>query len=168
MRRLMDRYLDLFTEADCLDPCVGDGVIPATIDACYRSPALRPRWTVCDIDPAWAVDPVDYLDSDVPDHPYSIAIFNPPFSRAVDFVRLARLHCDHVFCLQRLNWISSQQRHPFFVGDMPDIEVLPNRPSFRPDGKTDSQEYAWYYWGDHTGMIRLLDLTPLKERRSAA
>jgi hypothetical protein len=51
-----------------------------------------------------------------------------------------------------------------------DVWVLPNRPAFKEDNKTDSIEYAWFHWQapfEHTfSQTHLLDLTPREERRT--
>jgi hypothetical protein len=106
----------------------------------------------------------------VASHPFDVAIGNPPFSLARDFIeRTVRLAKVTAFLL-RLNYFGSEKRHELFRNWMPDLYVLPNRPSFREDGNTDSIEYAWFVWhrdqlDRRTGSITLLNLTPVEERR---
>jgi len=73
--------------------------------------------------------------------------------------------------LLRLNYLGTTERNDFFRHMMPDISVLPERPSF--DGKgTDSIEYAWFVWGPEgtrkrrQGHIQVLDSTPLEIRKA--
>ena len=108
----------------------------------------------------------DFLAVDV-DAPYSkdltAVVTNPPYSLAEKFIRHARKLCPHadlVFLL-RLAFLASAKRLPLWqdVG-IPDVYVLPNRPSFTGGG-TDSADYAWFVWrkdgnlGD-TGELRIL------------
>jgi hypothetical protein len=50
--------------------------------------------------------------------------------------------------LLRLAFIASQKRaHLYEDGSgFRLLQVLPKRPSFTPDGKTDSSDYAWFTW----------------------
>ena len=84
--------------------------------------------------------------------PADLILANPPFSLALEFVRLA---CHHLRLwgggkaafLLRLAFLESKERNTFLRGRMPDeIYVLPRRPSF-VGGKTDSCAYAWFVWG---------------------
>lgn len=130
---------------------------------------------------------VDYVDSDnifigdftdpefempVPTYTpkYNVAIMNPPFRHALAFIERALTISDHVVALLRLNFLGSNKRNQFFRGNMPSIYVVPNRVSFTVDGKTDSCEVAWFHWDARTpqrvGMIRVLDQTPLAERKA--
>lgn len=102
--------------------------------------------------------------------PFDVTIGNPPFSLALDFIKESLHISKTVAFLLRLNFFGSVKRHEFFRNWMPDIYVLPNRPSFSEDGATDSIEYAWFVWNQETmdqrvGRIALLDLTPAAERR---
>jgi len=77
-------------------------------------------------------------------------ITNPPYSLAMEFVQKALSRCDPpVFFaafLLRLNWLASRKRAEFHRNTPADILVLPKRPSFTDDGKTDASEYAWFIW----------------------
>jgi hypothetical protein len=77
-----------------------------------------------------------------------------------------------VVLLLRLNFWGSAGRQGFLEQFPPDTYVLPNRPDFKGQGKTDSPEYAWMIWPPgkrrrSSGKIRVLDTTPLEERRSS-
>lgn len=103
--------------------------------------------------------------------PYDMVLTNPPFSLAMEFI-LRSLQADTRFVamLLRLNYLGSKKRHDFFRLNAPDLYVIPNRPSFKGTGETDSIEYAWFVWdkmnmGRSSGEYRLLDLTPKEERQ---
>jgi SAM-dependent methyltransferase len=86
---------------------------------------------------------------------FDLVVGNPPFSLAMDFVErsltLTKPFRGTVAMLLRMNWLASQKRAAFHRANPSDIYVLPRRPSFTPDGKTDSTEYAWFVWGPSRG-----------------
>lgn len=101
---------------------------------------------------------------------WDVAITNPPYSHAVQFLERMRSVADHVVLLLRLAWLSSANRAEIFRRDPPNfVAVLPNRPSFTGDGKTDATDYGWFCWSPLTlpGQTRIiwLDETPIEERR---
>lgn len=119
----------------------------------------------------------DYLDPALktpnPDD-VRVVITNPPFRIAYEVlqVSLTRFRNAYVVLLLRLNFWGSAQRQPFMSKYPPDTYSLPNRPDFKGQGKTDSPEYAWMQWPSghrqrEYGAIRVLDATPLEERRSS-
>lgn len=81
---------------------------------------------------------------------FDVAISNPPFGIAEDILatcmKLARFTC----LLLRINYLASKGRCTFLRMFPPDVFVLPNRPSFTNDGKTDATEYAWFVWPQHS------------------
>ena len=81
-------------------------------------------------------------------------VTNPPFSLAFEFCKHAVNHAPHVFMLLRLNFLASQTRSEWFKRHEPGaLFVLSRRPSFTSNGKTDSTDYAWFYWGpEHKGI----------------
>jgi hypothetical protein len=108
---------------------------------------------------------------------YEVALGNPPFSLAEQFLlsslRIARQVC----LLLSYNFVQTPDRHASIFGaNAPANYALPDRPSFRPDGGTDATAYAWFVWDAERPTARstfeVLDLTPrpvrlaeLKERR---
>lgn len=101
--------------------------------------------------------------------PFSVAIFNPPFSQALAFVQLCLELADWVVCLQRLTWIGDdQERHAYFRQNMPDTFNI-GRIDF--DGRGgDSVPYSWFLWppdrrGRSVGQFELLPLTPAVQKR---
>ena len=95
-----------------------------------------------------------------------IVISNPPYYLAMEAAKWCIENADYSFLLLRLNWLSSRGRRDFLSDAKPDIYILPDRPSFTEDGKTDGTEYAWFEFGSHTsGQITWLDLTTKEEKR---
>lgn len=106
-----------------------------------------------------------------PEAQYEVIITNPPFSLAREFIlRGLASNTRFVVMLLRLNYVGSARRHPFFRKYAPDLYVLPDRPSFKGTGETDSIEYAWFVWDKDnlersSGSYELLNLTPKDERK---
>jgi hypothetical protein len=95
---------------------------------------------------------------------FDVVITNPPYNRSLDFVETSMHWAPIVVMLLRLDWLTSQKRNAFIQEHLPDVYVLPNRPSFTNQG-TDSTGYAWFVWGQDGGRIEVLDLTPKEERK---
>jgi 16S rRNA A1518/A1519 N6-dimethyltransferase RsmA/KsgA/DIM1 with predicted DNA glycosylase/AP lyase activity len=72
---------------------------------------------------------------------FDVALGNPPFSLALEFVQESLDLADTVVMLLRLNFLASSTRAEFMRSWIPDVYVLPNRPSFTGKG-TDSIESA--------------------------
>jgi hypothetical protein len=91
---------------------------------------------------------------------FSVAITNPPFRLAQDFIDACLTCSDTVVMLLRLNYLASKSRWAFMSQHTPDVYVLPSRPSFTGGG-TDSIEYAWFVWGQERrtqGTVKVLGL----------
>lgn len=169
-----------------MEPCAGDGAI---IRAVMNAGLPRPpeHWTAVEIR-APAVRKLEELSKtfrrrdilnvypgdfflmhrrDAGRTRFNVAMTNPPFSKAMQFILACMEICEHVLFLLRLNFLASAERAEFMQKTRPDIYVLPNRPPFAQGGKTDSIEYAWFHWWKgSTGMTRVLALTSLEERRA--
>lgn len=104
-----------------------------------------------------------------------LLITNPPYSKAEAFIRTAlsnRLAWINAFLL-RLNFLEGSKRISFFDEyPLSRVLVLPNRPSFSGDGRTDGTAYAWFVWepisGSRHATISILKNTPKTERLNHA
>jgi hypothetical protein len=104
-----------------------------------------------------------------PDDRYACAISNPPFRSALAFVQHALKFAPIVIMLLRLNWLASRTRNAWLRTHVPNIYVLPDRPSF-VGGTTDATDYAWMLWHREenvAGLVELLATTPAEERRGS-
>lgn len=181
VRRLMERLPYLPGGGAWLEPGAGRGNIIA---------AARPfkplvEWTAVELreecrEPLNAVGAhevliTDYLRLPVPEPRFSVAIGNPPYSRAMEFIEKSLQVADVVAFLLRLNFLGSQKRAAFHHEHPADVYVLPDRPSFTGKG-TDSIEYAWFVWYPGAwragrrdrGRIEVLPLTPEAEKKQDA
>jgi hypothetical protein len=153
-----------------LEPCAGDGAIIRAINipgVTWDAIEIRkrPMQSLEKIDKVAAVNcnALEFLQDNTLS--YNVAISNPPFSLAQEFIDICRIRARHVVMLLRLNYLSSEKRHEFMSRTRPDVYVLPNRPSFVGGGKTDSIEYAWFHWHEgSTGKLRILALTTKEAR----
>lgn len=163
-----------------LEPCAGDGAI---IDAVHskRDPT-KIEWSAYEIrkSPMKKLSDVsknvhalqaDFLKmdglSETNRHFYNVAITNPPFLLAMEFIERCMYLSEHTVMLLRLNFVASEKRADFMRSERPDIYVLPNRPSFVGGGKTDSIEYAWFHWwkGSNGKMVVLKSTDKLERGR---
>ena len=80
---------------------------------------------------------------------YDSIVTNPPFSLAQTYaesmIPLLRPG-GKLALLLRLAFMESQERVKFHIANPSDIYVLPRRPSFFGDGKSDMAAYAWFSW----------------------
>lgn len=156
-----------------LDPCAGDGAILSAIrnTLCGAPSNLfgieldRQRAELCGV----VADTIcgDFLTAPLTTFAGRGTICtNPPYSLAFEFVqRACELRPECVIFLLRLNWLGSGRRSgrdKWLRAHMPDVYVLPRRPSFTGKG-TDATEYAWVVWRpEHAhksaGSIQVLDL----------
>ena len=149
-------WLPCWTPRRVLDPCCGSGAI---LNAC------RAHWPDVEtlgieIDGPTADrtigSPHRVAVGDALSLPWpavDIAVMNPPYSLAEQFVRRAREGLPGVTTavLLRLAFLESAKREPLFEEHgMPDVHVLAKRPSFMR-GETDSCAYAWMVWGPGRG-----------------
>lgn len=114
---------------------------------------------------------------------FNVAITNPPYSLAFDFVERMRQMADWVIVLLRIGWLeggaskATAARAAFLAQNFPDVYILPNRPPFaksKTTGKwgTDSATYAWMVWPPEKrtekqgGKVCRLAVTPKEVRRA--
>lgn len=161
------KHLNL-PRGDWLEPSAGEGAIIAAVNKLRRDVF----WTACELRPQAArqiktVDPTadifcdDFLRADWLDH-YKVAILNPPFSLALEFIEKCMSVADWVVCLERINFLGSAKRNDFWRAHAPDVYLLSKRPSF-VGGPTDSTEYAWFVYPPegHNRSQGLIEVLPL-------
>ena len=133
-----------------LEPCTGDDVIRDQVPL----PEYRKLW-------AEIRRGRDYLAASFPQ--VDVIITNPPFSLSEQFIRksFSELTPDGTLIyLQRVNWLGSIKRVPFWgeIGFPNKSPIIIPRPRFdKRKGKSgDSCEYAWFIW-DRGGRVHLPD-----------
>lgn len=134
-----------------LDPGCGDGAILRVCHERWPSAVLL-GYDIEDRGCGWCYVR-DALDPKPWDHP-DVIVCNPPFSLAMEFLERA-LHevapGGEVAFLLRLAWMAGQKRATFHRAHPSDVYVLPRRPSFTGNGKSDSADYCWMVWGPRRG-----------------
>lgn len=142
----------LTAEATILEPACGAGAILTVL----RNAGARAFWGL-DINPEAAAEATargftafvgDFLTTDLGERP-DVIVMNPPFGQAQAFVERALEVVKPrglVVALLRLAFAEGQKRAPFHRAWPADLYVLPRRPSFTADGRTDSAAYAWWIW----------------------
>lgn len=154
-----------------LEPAAGDGALIRAVNQ-KRSDI---QWAAMDIRPEME-DPcraagADFMTADFPALQYqgdrfAVAITNPPYSLAQEFIEQGLQVAETVIMLLRLNYLAGGKRADFMRAMPPDVYVLPNRPSFTGGG-TDATEYAWFIWKPVSrsyGNLRVLPVTSKHER----
>lgn len=191
--------VDRFLEADVLprtpgvwlEPSAGDGAVLRAVDA-FRAVEdstvvkYEPRWVAYEIQPRFEesllasstspqVEIDNFLDLGSRIHlgfTPSVIIGNPPYSFAMDFVKKSiELKAAFICFLLRISFLGSAERSSFMRANMPDVYMLPNRPSFRAGG-SDTSEYGWFVWrraedGSYAkteGKISILKSTSKEQR----
>lgn len=109
----------------------------------------------------------DFLSIETVDPEVDYVITNPPYSLAREFVEhSAKLYPNATRAfLVRLGFLASEERAAMFRDSRASVYVLPNRPSFTPDGKTDSADYCWLVF-DEEERFCVLKTTSKKIRRA--
>lgn len=145
-----------------LDPGCGSGAILNEVRKFYDERGIKGEFTGIDVQRIAKLGGQDvqfvcsdYLSSGVTFGAVDLVICNPPYSLAKEFVERSFSHVvprgGTVAMLLRLNWLASRSRSEWHKAHPSDVYVLPKRPSFTPDGKTDATEYAWFVWGPGRG-----------------
>ena len=111
----------------------------------------------------WCVVQGDNSDvySQLADKRIDHVITNPQFSLALEFVERAlfELPGGPIAMLLPVPFLASETRFRFNTEHPCHVMVLPKRPSFTPDGKTDAVTYAWLVWNYGTkGTYEILDV----------
>lgn len=168
------RLLDVVSlpNSDWLEPCAGDGAI---IRAVRDARLLPDSWTAVELreecreallplaDQVAIADFLSWAPTCTSAPPFAVAITNPPYSLARQIIDACLPIARYTVMLLRLNFLGSAARCEWWrsMPRMPDIYVLPNRPSFCRNEKghaaTDACEYGWYVWGpESSGRVRVL------------
>jgi len=173
-RAILDVLPAINPDDTWLDPCAGEG---ALLRALAPMRGLRFGFEIDAARTAKAAAFGEVLQRDAlspePWRPAgrraSCIIANPPFSFAMEFLERALAEVEaggEVAFLLRLCFLASMKRAAFHRSHPCDIYILPKRPSFTPDGRTDSADYAWFVYGPgHAGAWSIL--APLHHREEA-
>lgn len=163
-----------------LEPCAGNGAVfralladgydPPRADA-VECRAVEKAGLLTYFNHVYAEDFLSLNSMDLLRDCVAVIITNPPYHSAEAFIRKARKSFPLATSawLVRQGFLASEERAPLWkdVG-APDVYILPNRPSFTPDGKTDSADYCWIVLPPVArpfGKLVMLDTTPLEIRR---
>jgi len=106
-----------------------------------------------------------FVQCDFPDwesnDPFDICVFNPPFSKTIEFIHAAQKLVKPgglVICLQRLDILGGINRNPFWnEGFLKELIVLSKRFSFTNDNKTDRYNYGFYVFSPNASIQTTLD-----------
>jgi hypothetical protein len=193
--RLLDKLALPGAGARYVEPGAGDGILIRALDTWRERRRLQPvSWDAYEIDEQHRpilettgarVHIRDFFSAHVPAALFDVALGNPSYELAESVYRHCRSLAKQVALLLPLDFLGSAERQAMFVADMPNIYVLPQRPTYivshkiHTDGTTstttsDAQVYCWAHWPEHRqpeGKVRPLDLTPgdvLSAARAAA
>ena len=171
IRRFIEKAGGCLKSGTWLEPCAGDG---AVIRAC-RASGITSDFVAIELQERFrkgleATPSVvethisDYLEYEHTGPKMQVCITNPPYNLAQKMIQHALTQAEQVCMLLRLNFLASEVRVEWMQKNVPDIYVIPNRPSFRGKG-SDACEYGWFVWGEGvTGKLTILDSTPRKIR----
>jgi len=171
------------------EPCAGHGAIVKAVSSWHKKRRFQEaniRWVTNDIDPSgiderMEANPLgrnivsDYLIQEPGDPVFgsvNSVITNPPYILAFEVIKKTFdcFHDANIVMLLRICFLASIKRQSFLCRHVPDIYVLPNRPSFTYDGQG-QYDYAWFVWkkdqkNKRSGRISILDTTPIQDRKN--
>ena len=176
----VDRLLDEIGErlpdvGGWIEHACGMGAIMRAVDSWCINGGDPPRsWLAYDIAQPCPSTPrrsaflLDFLEVSPPTVPISsVAISNTHFSGMQAMAAHAMKFAPIVIQLGRLSWLGSTARNAWLREHPPSLYPIPDRPSFRGNGSTDSACYGWFVWGlDPVPVLRVLDCTPLGVRKA--
>lgn len=140
-----------------LEPCAGEGAIVRAIQSYEHLSYNDAGWAVAEIRPEClpALEALpnlvappaicDFLADEGTERIFDFAIFNPPFSKAMEFLQACLKRARTVVMLQRVGFLEGEDRNGFLRRCPPDLFVLTSRPSFDSRG-SDAACYGWYVW----------------------
>lgn len=144
-----------------IEPCVGEGAIVSAVDS-IRSDVAWTANDIRDVSPRdeyrahWKGDFATFSD---PRAFWDVGITNPPFSKALGIANAMLRYCDAVAMLAPLAWASGNERLSLMRSAPCDVLVLPDRPwDF-------VRVCAWFCWPTQGHGFRILESTPLAERK---
>lgn len=141
-----------------LDPAAGNGALLRELECDRYAYEIREECRMALEDITVTTIICDALVGTPVDRTLDLVICNPPYSLAREFVTTYRYVGRTSAFLLRLGFLASQSRAPWWAEDPPaHVLVLPSRPSFTGDGKSDSADYAWVVFKGKTpkGYTRL-------------
>lgn len=130
-----------------LEPMAGRGAIVREVRAKWPDAVI----TACELDPERARSLSDagadkVIVGDVfqallraPFGTFDLCLGNPAFSLAMQTIELGLACAKQTTLLERLNYLGSQERAPFWRANRPDLLILPRRPSFAQSLKCKSK-----------------------------
>jgi hypothetical protein len=171
--------------AKYIEPGAGDGILIRAFDTWQERRRLpRPSWDAYEIDEqhrrmldttgARVVISDFLLSVALGSFRYDVALGNPSYELAEPVFRHCRAMARQVALLLPLDFLGSAERQAMFASDMPDVYVLPQRPTFVVVNKldergketttsSDAQVYGWFHWPEQRrprGELVMLGLTP--------
>ncbi len=141
-----------------LEPSAGDGAIIRAVEGWRADQKLPPcSWHAVEVWNTFAdslvgsmpslagqVEIADFFttESANPVRPrFDVVIGNPPFNLSERFIGVCLQRAPVVAFLEKLNFLGSRKRAPFWQANPADVYVLSERPF------PDMTEYAWFVWG---------------------
>lgn len=165
------RHVCPFPPSTILEPGAGRGVFVHALRAQFPHSNI----TAVDIEPTFGPWPGanrsvvgDFLDPQLLNERYALAIGNPPYSLAMQFIMRALALSNVTVFLLRQGFLSSAKRNTFFRMRPPQhVFILAHRPSFVETDTTDKSDYCFVCWAKPTGSTHLhwLPTIPVNERR---
>ena len=162
------------TEQRWLEPCCGDGAISRVLaDAIKQKPVLVELVSI-DIhkSDSFSHRVADFFDLAAwhDNGTFDFCVMNPPFSQSLEFIDVALKIARVVAALLPLDHLGSIKRCDRWAKRIPDVYVLPERPSFIESGKDYKSSFAWFVWpmwirSRAVGSLTYLAKTPIEERR---
>lgn len=136
-----------------MEPAAGDGAIIRAVDDWRSERGLdQVNWRAVEVHPARRRELersifrgagqvlIEDFFGVAPDL-FDVVIANPPFNLSERFIAACRPQAPVLAFLEKLNFLGSRKRAPFWQANPADVYVLSERPF------PDMTEYAWFVWG---------------------